>query len=140
MGHHDQPLLPGAHVVSGATVESTCGVTPPDLDALERLIAHERVWAAPWVARTFEIDCPCPNGEHCGDSHSCEEVEAREEYPNGAPGEPADEGSGQCVVQISVPGLATFAGPTAAAIAALRNAAPELLRLARLGLRAEGGR
>jgi len=33
------------------------------------------------MMRRFEIDCPCPNGDDCGDSHDCVEVESREEYP-----------------------------------------------------------
>lgn len=74
-----------------------------------------RAWKAPWVAHTFEVDCPCPNGEHCGETHTCEEVEAPEEYPDG-----------QCVVQISVPGLETFARPTAELVAYYRTAAPLL--------------
>ena len=91
-------------------------MTKTDRDALRALEANERVWQAPWVAHTFEIDCPCPNGEHCGDTHTCEEVESPEAYPEG-----------QCVVQISVPGLETFAGPTAQFIAASRNALVSLL-------------
>lgn len=91
----------------------------PDLPALiarvRELDAHPHTWKSPWVAHTFEIDCPCPNGEHCGDSHTCEEVEAPKEYPDG-----------QCVVQISVPGLETFAKPTAELIAYYRTAAPLL--------------
>jgi len=85
------------------------------------------LWKAPWTAHTFEIDCPCPNENHCGESHTCEEVEALEEYPNGVPGKPADVGRGQCVVQIQVPGLETFAKPAAAFIAASRDAVPALL-------------
>jgi hypothetical protein len=91
---------------------------------LERLMAA--AWPAPWVAHTFEIDCPCPNGEHCGDTHSCEQVEAPEAYP-ASPEEPAAPGEGQCVVQISVPGLESLAGPTAAFIVAARNTLPSLL-------------
>lgn len=104
---------------------------PLDLDAIEAAVRAKGVWKAPWSAHEFEIDCPCPNGEHCGDTHSCVEVEAREEYPCGAPGEPAEEGQGQCVVQIDVPGLDLFAHPTAAAIVALRNNADGLLAAAR---------
>lgn len=102
-----------------------------DLDAIEAAVRAPGVWKAPWSSHEFEINCPCPNGEHCGDTHSCVEVEAREEYPCGAPGEPAEEGQGQCVVQISVPGLSTFAYPTADAIVALRNNADGLLAAAR---------
>ena len=105
--------------------------TSMQFDELEAALADERLWNAPWTAHTFEIDCPCPNGEHCGDSHSCEEIEALEAYPRGAPGEPAEEGEGQCVVQISVPGLETFAAPTAKAICLLRNLGPALLAAAR---------
>jgi len=89
-------------------------------------------WPAPWVARTWEVDCPCPNGQHCGDTHSCEEVEAPEAYP-ASPEEPAPAGEGQCVVQISTPGLECFARPCAEFIAAARNELPEVRgRLARL--------
>lgn len=105
---------------------------PLDVAALRAVVEAKGVWRAPWTAHTFAIDCPCPNGEHCGDTHSCVEVEAREEYPNGEPGDPAEEGEGQCVVQINVPGLETFAAPTAAAIVALRNNAPALLAAAEL--------
>jgi hypothetical protein len=94
------------------------------IDELERL--ERAAWVAPWVAHTFEIDCPCPNGEDCGDTHSCEQIEAPEAYPS-SPEEPAAPGEGQCVVQISVPGLESLAGPTAAFIAAARNALPSLL-------------
>lgn len=87
---------------------------PVDIDALEAL--HAKAWKGPWIAHTFEIDCPCPNGEDCGDTHTCDEVRAPDEYPEG----------GQCVVQITVPGLERFASPTAAAIAALHNAAPAM--------------
>ena len=73
-------------------------------------------WPAPWTASTFEIDCPCPNGAHCGDQHTCEEVEAPEAYPGG-----------QCVVQIHTPGLETFAKPCAEFIAAARTDVPRLL-------------
>ena len=100
-----------------------------DLTAIEAAVHAEGVWKAPWTARTFEIECPCPDG--CGEPHTCEEVEALEEYPNGAPGEPADEGDGQCVIRIDVPGLEDFAGPTAAAIVALRNNADALIEAAR---------
>ncbi|GMV18406.1 MAG: hypothetical protein AMXMBFR56_66300 [Polyangiaceae bacterium] len=82
---------------------------------VRELDTHPHTWKAPWVARTFEIDCPCPNGEDCGDPHDCCEVEAPEEYPDG-----------QCVVQIHVPGLETFARPTAELIAFYRTAAPQL--------------
>ena len=102
-----------------------------DLTAIEAAVHASGVWKAPWTARTFEIECPCPNGVHCGEPHTCEEVEALEEYPNGAPGEPADEGDGQCVIRIDVPGLEDFAGPTAAAIVALRNNADALIEAAR---------
>ena len=96
-------------------------ITEEQLAELEVVLADPGLWAAPWSAREFEVDCPCPNGEHCGDSHTCAEVEAREEYPRGSRGKPADEGDGQCVVQISVPGLVTFALPTARCVALLRN-------------------
>ena len=98
-----------------------------DLDAIEAALADPCLWAAPWTAHTFEIDCPCPGGSSCGSMHTCVEVEAREEYPHGAPGEPAEEGDGQCVVQISVPGLERFAASTARAIALLRNHGPALV-------------
>jgi hypothetical protein len=103
----------------------------PDLDAIEAAVRAKGVWAAPWSARRFAIECPCPRGVHCGELHTCWEVEAREEYPHGAPGEPADEGDGQCVVQIEVPGLEDFAAPTAAAIVAMRNGIEGLLAAAR---------
>ena len=112
-------------VVGELMTKKDAPVTPERRAELRALA--ERAWQPPWVARTFEIDCPCPNGSHCGDSHTCEEVEATEEYPNGAPGEPAAEGDGQCVVQISVPGLDTFSKPTAALIAAMRNGLEPLL-------------
>src|SRR5512146_64648 len=99
-------------------------LTDTEIAELKRLEA--KTWAAPWTARTFEIYCPCPNGEDCGSSHTCEEVEAREAYP-ASHEEPADEGEGQCVVQISVPGLESLAGPTAEFIAAVRNDLPSLL-------------
>ena len=67
---------------------------------------------------------------HCGEPHTCEEVEALEEYPCGEPGAPAEPGAGQCVLWIDVPGLETFAGPTAAAIVALRNNADALIEAA----------
>jgi hypothetical protein len=99
-------------------------LTDEQIAELRRLMAG--AWAAPWVARTFEIECPCPNGEDCGDLHTCEEVEAPEAYPD-SPEAPAPEGEGQCVVQITVPGLESLAGPCAAFIAAARNAMPSLL-------------
>lgn len=108
-----------------------------DLDELERLMAG--AWAAPWVARSFEIDCPCPNGEDCGDLHSCEEVEAPEAYPDSHE-KPAKEGEGQCVVQISVPGLESLSRPTAEFIAAIRNAAPALIAELRARRAREGER
>jgi len=80
-------------------------------------------WPAPWVAHTFEIECPCPNGADCGDSHTCEEVEAPQAYP-WSPQEPAGTGEGQCVVQLSTPGLDRFARPCAEFIAAARNELP----------------
>ena len=95
-----------------------------DIDALSAL--EQAAFCAPWTAHTFEIDCPCPNGVHCGDSHTCEEVEAPQEYPH-SPDDPAQTGDGQCVVQISVPGLETFAKRNAALIVATRNALPALL-------------
>jgi hypothetical protein len=104
----------------------TSRLTEAELSELERL-EREAAWPAPWVAHTFEVDCPCPNGEHCGDSHTCEEVEAPEAYPASAQ-DPAPTGEGQCVVQISVPGLESLAGPNAQFIAAARNALPKLLR------------
>jgi hypothetical protein len=100
------------------------GVSEEQLAEWERLVAG--AWAAPWVAHTFEIDCPCPNGEHCGDSHTCEEVEAPAAYP-ASPEDPAPAGEGQCVVQISVPGLESLARPTAEFIAAARTAVPALV-------------
>jgi len=100
-------------------------LTDAELAELERL-EKEAAWPAPWRAHTFEIECPCPNGEDCGDMHSCEEVEAPEAYP-ASPEAPADLGDGQCVVQIDVPGLESLAGPNAAFIAASRNALPRLL-------------
>jgi hypothetical protein len=98
--------------------------TEEQIAELEALMAQ--AWPAPWTARTFEIDCPCPNGEHCGDSHTCEEVEAPEAYP-ASPAAPAAEGEGQCVVQISVPGLESLAGPNARFIATARNLLPSLI-------------
>jgi hypothetical protein len=89
---------------------------PIDLDEFERLERDPRLWKAPWRAHTFEIDCPCPNGDDCGDTHYCCEVEAPDEYPDS-----------QCVVQISVPGLETFAEPTAAFIAFARNNAAAII-------------
>lgn len=116
--------------------------TPPTTEELQEwqaLCDDPRLWCAPWSASTWEIDCPCPNGEHCGDTHSCETVEALEAYPNGKPGEPAAVGDGQCVVQIDVPGLDIFAKPNGAFIAAARSALPRLLaEVARL--RAENRR
>ena len=89
-------------------------------------------WPGPWVAHTFEIDCPCPNGEHCGDTHDCAEVEDRTAYP-ASPEKPAEPGHGQCVVQINTPGLETFAKPCAEFIAAARNELPAIrARLAEL--------
>jgi hypothetical protein len=100
------------------------GTLTEEVDTLDRLLAQ--AWPAPWVPRSFEIDCPCPNGEHCGDSHSCEEVEATEAYP-ASPENPAPEGEGQCVVQISVPGLESLARPNAELIATARNVLPALI-------------
>jgi hypothetical protein len=104
--------------------------TPPPLtdEQIEELARLEReaAWAAPWTVHSFEIECPCPNGEDCGNLHACDEVEAREAYPF-SPDDPADEGEGQCVVQIAVPGLESLAGPNARFIAAARNALPALL-------------
>ena len=102
-----------------------------DLTAIEAAVHAAGVWRAPWTARTFEIECPCPNGVHCGEPHTCEEVEALEEYPCGEPEAPAKPGAGQCVLWIDVPGMETFAGPTAAAICALRNNADALVEAAR---------
>ena len=102
----------------------TTRLTDEQIAELERLMAG--AWPAPWVAHTFEIDCPCPNGEDCGDLHTCEQVEAPEAYP-ASPEDPAEPGDGQCVVQISVPGLESLAGPNAAFIARARNALPSLL-------------
>ena len=82
-------------------------------------------WPGPWVAHTFEVDCPCPNGEHCGDTHDCAEVEDRTAYP-ASPEKPAEPGHGQCVVQINTPGLETFAKPCAEFIAAARNELPAI--------------
>jgi hypothetical protein len=87
-------------------------------DLLAQVDAHDKaMFKGPWRAHTFEIDCPCPNGNHCGNPHTCEEVEAPEEYPSPP---------GQCVVQIDVPGLDTFAKANAEGIAWMRNALPEL--------------
>ena len=108
----------------GPAREEPAAPSDETLDELERL--EGETWVAPWVARTFEVDCPCPNGEDCGDMHSCEEVEAPEAYPDSHE-EPAPEGEGQCVVQISVPGLESLSRPTAQFIAAARNALPALL-------------
>ena len=89
-------------------------------------------WSGPWVAHTFEIDCPCPNGEDCGAMHDCAEVEDRTAYPS-SPEDPAEPGHGQCVVQINTPGLETFAKPCAEFIAAARNELPAIrARLAEL--------
>lgn len=82
-------------------------------------------WPGPWVAHTFEIDCPCPNGDHCGNTHDCAEVEDRTAYPN-SPKEPAEPGHGQCVVQISTPGLETFSKPCADFIVSARNELPAI--------------
>ena len=101
-------------------------ITEEQLIEWEALTADSRLWAAPWIARTFEIDCPCPNGEDCGETHSCEEVESPEAYP-ASPAAPAAVGEGQCVVQISVPGLESLSRPTAEFIAASRTAMPALL-------------
>ena len=91
-------------------------------------------WPGPWVAHTFEVDCPCPNGEDCGAMHDCTEVEDRTAYPS-SPEDPAEPGSGQCVVQINTPGLETFAKPCAEFIAAARNELPAIrARLADLEL------
>jgi hypothetical protein len=106
-------------------------LTPAELDELAALEA--KAFCAPWVARSFEIECPCPNGQHCGDSHTCEEVNAPEEYPwsSDAPADPDAENAGQCIVQIDVPGLEDFAKANAALIAAMRNKLPALLSMAR---------
>jgi hypothetical protein len=82
-------------------------------------------WPAPWTATTFEIECPCPNGADCGDDHTCDEVAALEAYP-WSPGRPAKEGSGQCVVQISTPGIECFSRPCAEFIASARNELPAI--------------
>lgn len=98
------------------------------LDELERLSAA--AFKAPWSYTRFEVECGGDeNGDDVGvDAHDCIEVEAPEEYPDG-----------QCVCQqnIIVPGLECFAEPNGKLIAAMRNALPELIRLARLGLEAE---
>jgi hypothetical protein len=44
-------------------------VTILSIDDLRAIEA--KLWPAPWRARSFEIDCPCPNDEHCGNSHTC---------------------------------------------------------------------
>lgn len=94
---------------------------------VEQLRELERAaFCAPWRSRAFEIDCPFPHGEDCGDLHTCCEVEAPEHYPN-SPAEPAGEGDGQCVIQIDVPGLEDLSERNAAFIAAMRNALPLLL-------------
>jgi hypothetical protein len=121
------PIVSGAPDAACPDAAPSPGATTPltaDLDALERLMAA--AWPAPWVPRSFEIDCPCPNGDDCGDSHSCEEVEAPEAYP-ASPEAPAPAGDGQCVVQISVPGLESLARPTAEFIAAARNDLPAIV-------------
>jgi len=82
-------------------------------------------WPAPWIAHTFEVDCPCPNGADCGNPHTCEEVEAPEAYP-ASPERPAEPGRGQCVVQIATPGLEKFAKPCAEFIAMARNELPAI--------------
>jgi len=97
---------------------------PLDLAALRRLC--EGGFRRPWTMRRFEIDCPCPNGDDCGDSHDCVEVESREEYP-ASPEQPAEEGHGQCIVQISVPGLEEFAQANGELVVAAVNALPALL-------------
>ena len=99
-------------------------ISDEDLERLEKLLGS--AWPAPWTAHTFEIDCPCPNWEHCGDSHTCEEVESRESYPY-SHNEPAPKGHGQCVVQIQVPGLESLAGPNALFIATARNLLPAII-------------
>jgi hypothetical protein len=101
-------------------------LTNTQLAEWEKLVQDTKLWPAPWTARTFEIDCPCPNGEDCGESHSCEEVESPEAYP-ASHEDPAPESEGQCVVQISVPGLESLTRPTAEFIAAARTAVPLLL-------------
>jgi len=53
-------------------------------------------------------------------------VEAPEAYP-ASPSEPAPAGEGQCVVQISTPGLEMFARPCAEFIASARNELPAIL-------------
>ncbi len=67
------------------------------------LLGNERVWKRPWsLLDSFTIDC-----KHCGNEHALEEIESSEdEYP-----------CAQTVAQISVPGLDTFARPTAEAMA-----------------------
>jgi hypothetical protein len=95
-----------------------------DLDVIEARAGA--AFDAPWVARTFEIDCPCPNGSHCGDSHTCEEVESPEMYP-ASHDEPAADGEGQCVVQIAVPGLESLARRNAEFIAHAREDVPALI-------------
>jgi len=109
---------------NAAIIEAKPG-PPVDLDRLEELSAA--AFCAPWTASTFEIDCPCPNGVDCGDPHSCEVVEALEEYPD-SPEEPAQAGQGQCIVQISVPGLDRFAKANGALITALRNNVGAIVR------------
>lgn len=111
-------------VCSKGGLDMTEFLRDEDLAKLEQLL--KAAWPAPWTAHTFEIDCPCPNGEHCGDSHTCEEVEYREAYPDSHE-HPAREGHGQCVVQIDVPGLESLAGPNALFIATSRNMLPALL-------------
>jgi hypothetical protein len=97
-----------------------------DLAELRRLCEDPETFRRPWTLHRFEIACPCPNGDDCGDTHDCVEVEALEEYP-ASPKEPAPEGQGQCVVQISIPGLERFAQANGGLIVAAVNALPALL-------------
>ena len=110
-----------------------------DLSALEAL--HAKAFCAPWTHTTWAVeceqaegDCTDSDGDRCDDYHDVETIESHDEYPNG-----------QAVAQIDhttpgevfVPGLKTLAERNAEFICALRNAAPELLRLARVGQEVE---
>lgn len=122
--YHRDVVVPICDAALDRAEAASPALSEERLAELERLLTG--AWPAPWVAHTFEIECPCPNGEDCGDLHTCEQIEAPEAYP-ASPEEPAPAGEGQCVVQIAVPGLESLAGPNAAFIAAARNALPALV-------------
>lgn len=115
-------------------------ISDDKLNHLEVLL--QNAWPAPWTHHTFDISCPCENAEDCDncpgeqDGQTCAEVEAREAYPYSHK-DPAQEGCGQCVVQINVPGLESFAARNAEFIAEMRNMLPAIL--AELRIRRRGG-